>query len=108
MIHVVATIELADGQRNAFLEHFHRLVPLVHEEQGCIEYGPTIDQATEIGAQGPARDNVVTVMEKWESLEALEAHLVAPHMVEYRGHVQELVKQTTIQVLSPVDPPNHA
>ena len=72
MIHVVATIQLAAGQRDNFLEHFHRLVPLVHAEEGCIEYGPTVDLETEISAQGPTREDVVTVMEKWESLEALQ------------------------------------
>ncbi len=108
MIHVVATIELAAGQREAFLEHFHRLVPLVHAEAGCLEYGPAIDLETEIAAQGAVREDVVTVMEKWESLASLEAHLVAPHMIEYRSHVQDLVQQTTIQVLSPVDSPSDA
>ena len=108
MIHVVATIQLADGQRDQFLEHFHQLVPLVHQEQGCIEYGPTVDLETDIGAQDPVREQVVTVMEKWESLAALQAHLVAPHMLEYRARVKELVQETKIQVLTPVTPVNDA
>ena len=108
MIHVVATIQLTAGQRDNFLEHFHRLVPLVHAEEGCIEYGPTVDLETDISAQGPARPDVVTVMEKWESLEALQAHLVAPHMLEYREGVKDLVQETIIQVLTPVAPPNDA
>ena len=108
MIHVVATIELAAGQRNSFLKHFHQLVPLVHQEQGCIEYGPTVDLETDIAAQGPTRENVVTVMEKWESLEALQAHLMAPHMLEYRGRVKDLVQETAIQVLAPVPSSNNA
>lgn len=102
MIHVVATIQLAEGQRDSFLEHFHQLVPLVHQEQGCIEYGPTVDLETGLDAQGPLREDVVTVMEKWESLESLQAHLVAPHMLEYRVRVKELVQETAIQVLAPV------
>ena len=53
MIHVVATIQLAAGQRDNFLEHFHRLVPLVHAEEGCIEYGPTVDLETDISAEKP-------------------------------------------------------
>ena len=47
-------------------------------------------------------------MEKWESLEALQAHLVAPHMLEYREGVKDLVQETIIQVLTPVAPPNDA
>ena len=101
MIHVIAAIEVAEGKRDAFLEEFRQLVPLVHEEQGCLEYGPTIDFETNLPAQGGVRENVVTVVEKWESIEALEAHLVAPHMVDYRGRVKEMVVSTKLQVLQP-------
>ena len=43
MIHVIATIDLVEGQRAAFLKEFHALVPLVRAEAGCLEYGPAID-----------------------------------------------------------------
>ena len=101
MIHVIAAIELVEGKRDAFLEEFRKLVPLVHDEQGCLEYGPTIDFETNLPAQDGVRPNVVTVVEKWESIEALEAHLVAPHMVDYRGRVKEMVVDTKLQVLQP-------
>lgn len=101
MIYVIATINLADGAREAFLKHFHDVTPAVREEDGCLEYGPTVDVETSIPAQGDLRPNTVTVVERWESLEALEAHLVAPHMVEYRGKVKDLVQSVTLQVLQP-------
>ena len=101
MIHVIATIELAEGRRDDFLQIFHELVPKVHEEPGCIEYAPTVDVETNIPSQGPARADVVTVVEQWESIEALEAHLMAPHMLEYRQRVTEMVVRTTLQVLEP-------
>jgi quinol monooxygenase YgiN len=102
MIHVIATIELHAGKREAFLAEFHKIVAPVRAEVGCIEYGPTIDVAgTGIAAQLPLRENVVTVVEKWESLQALQAHLVAPHMLEYRPRVKDLVASVKIQVLQP-------
>ena len=101
MIHVIATIELAPGKRRAFLDEFARLVPLVLDEAGCIEYGPTVDVDTGLPAQGPPRDNTVTVVEKWESLEHLEDHLAAPHMLEYRKRVKEMVLGTSLQILRP-------
>lgn len=64
MIHVIATIELAPGKREAFLTEFRKLVPLVHQEAGCLDYGPTIDVASGIAAQAPPRNDVVTVVEK--------------------------------------------
>ena len=101
MIHVIATIELGEGQRAAFLNEFRALVPKVRAEAGCLEYGPTVDVASGIAAQGAPRGNVVTVVEKWSDLAALKAHLVAPHMEEYRPRVKPLVRSTTLQILEP-------
>jgi quinol monooxygenase YgiN len=101
MIHVIATISLQPGSRAAFLQAFHELMPLVHEEVGCIEYGPAIDVDAGL-PNGPAlRDDVVVVVEKWESTAALRDHLQAPHMTTYRAQVRELVISTQIQVLEP-------
>jgi quinol monooxygenase YgiN len=101
MIHVIATIELVEGQRDAFLKEFRALVPQVRAENGCLEYGPAVDVASGISALGPPRANVVTVIEKWNDLAALKAHLVAPHMEAYRPRVKHLVRSTTLQVLEP-------
>jgi quinol monooxygenase YgiN len=102
MIHVIATIDIADGKRDVLLAEFRKLVPLVRAEKGCIDYGPAVDLATGIAAQVPLRDNVVTVVERWESLDALRDHLQAPHMLEYRARVKDLVRGVKIQVLQPV------
>ena len=48
-----------------------------------------------------AIDNVVTVVEKWASVEALEAHLMAPHMLEYRKRVKPMVVGTSLEILEP-------
>lgn len=101
MIHVIATIELKPGTRAAFLREFLANVPAVLAENGCLDYGPTIDLATGLAAQPPARENVVTVVERWASLEALRAHLVAPHMQTYRVKVKDLVDRVTLHVLQP-------
>ncbi|QDT44634.1 putative quinol monooxygenase YgiN [Gimesia alba] len=101
MIFVIADIELAEGKQAAFLEAFHQLVPQVLAEEGCIEYGPAIDEDTDIAAQVKNGSQIVTVMEKWESVDALKTHLVAPHMTTYREQVADLVKGTTIKVLKP-------
>lgn len=101
MIYVIATIEIAPGRRDDFLAEFHRIVPLVRDEEGCHDYGPTVDVETNLDAQPDVREDVVTVVERWESLEHLEAHLIASHMIEYRGRVKEIVKGATLQVLEP-------
>ncbi len=102
MIHVLATIELADGKREEFLRELQQLAPRVRAEEGCIEYGPAVDLPTSLSAQTPPRENVVTVVEKWESIEALEAHLVAQHMLDYRARVKSIVTDTRLKILRPV------
>lgn len=101
MIHVIATIEVTAGRRDDLIAEMAKVVPLVQDEDGCLEYGPALDVETNIGAQPAVRQNVITMMEKWESLEALEQHLVAPHMMEYRERVKEMVQGVSIQVLEP-------
>ncbi len=101
MIFVIATIEVKPGKRDEFLAEFRKNMPNVHAEKGCIEYGPNVDLKTEMKAQIPLRENVVTIVEKWESLEALMAHAAAPHMTAYRAKVKDIVVGTTLQVLRP-------
>ena len=105
MIFVLATIELHPGRREDFLAEFHKIVPLVRKEEGCLLYTPTCDVPTSLSAQPPVRDNVAVIVEKWTSLEALTAHLSAPHMVAYRPKVKEMIVKTTLQVLEDVGQP---
>jgi quinol monooxygenase YgiN len=101
MIYVVATVTVAAGRREEVLAHFAHIVPMVREETGCLMYAPAVDLETNIDAQIPARSEVITVVEQWESLEALETHLMAPHMIEFRGAVQELVRSVSLQIVQP-------
>lgn len=101
MIYVVATIELAEGKRDDFLKRVRQLVPEVRGEQGCLEYGPAIDTSTGIKAQIPLQENVVVMVEKWQDVKSLEAHLTAPHMLKYREDVKGMVVKTQLRVLRP-------
>lgn len=102
MVHVIATIEVVDGKRDAFLQEFHKLVPQVYAESGCHEYAPFVDEDTDIPAQGGARGNVVTVLEKWRDVDSLTAHLGASHMGEFRKRIKDLVKEVKLQILKQV------
>jgi quinol monooxygenase YgiN len=101
MIHVIATIRTVSAGRDTLLTAFRELVPLVRAEPGCIEYETAVDLATPIRGTATVRDDVVTVIEKWESVAALEDHLAAPHMLKHRERVKELVTTVEIRVLSP-------
>lgn len=98
MISVIASIRVGEGKREAFLEIFNENVPMVRQEEGCIEYFPAIDIDAALGAQ-TLDEQVVTVLEKWQSLAALREHLAAPHMLAYREKVRDLVEEVSLKVL---------
>ena len=101
MIYVIATIDLKDGCKEAFLDIFHRNIPNVKAEKGCITYEPTVDVDSGLPIQIGMREDVVTIVEAWENLDALQAHLKMPHMEAYREEVKDLVNQVSLQVLKP-------
>ena len=98
MIHVIATIYVKEGAVSEFIAIFKSNVPAVLAEKGCVEYVPTVDLDTGLPPQD-VNSNVVTIVEKWDRLEDLRAHLVAPHMVAYQRKVKDLVEKVTIKVL---------
>jgi quinol monooxygenase YgiN len=101
MICVIATIEVGVGKREELLSLLRTLVPKVRAEQGCVEYAAMIDTPSGLSAQGPLRDNVVTILEKWESVAALKAHLKTIHMAEYFQASEELDLTMQLQILEP-------
>lgn len=100
MIHVLAVITTRPGQRAAVLEEFNRNAVHVRAEQGCIEYTPVVDADDAPGFHTPLGPETFVVLEKWASLEALEAHSRAPHMAAYAAAVRERIDTRVIHVLS--------
>ena len=101
MIHVVAKLTVDAARRDEFLNAFAELTPKVLAEEGCIAYGAAIDQPTSISVQELVGDAVVMVIEQWESVAALEAHLAAPHMTEFREATAAMSRGVSLQVLKP-------
>ncbi len=102
MIRVIASVELKTGTRETYLPHLLENVPRVRAEAGCLGYEAMVDADSGLPAQIGLRDNVVTIIEAWESLEALQAHLKTPHMLSYRQAVEDYVQSVSLQVLQPV------
>jgi len=98
MINVIASIHLKYGNLSEFIDIFKSNIPHVLEEKGCIEYIPTIDVVSGLPNQ-ELNDRVVTIIEKWESIEDLHAHLSTPHMLAYREKVQDMVEKISLKIL---------
>ena len=98
MVCVVVAIRVKDGKVSEFVRIFRENLPNVHAEDGCIEYFPALDVDSPLGIQDKDAQ-VVTILEKWESMAHLEAHSKAPHMVTYRERVKDLVEGMTAKVV---------
>lgn len=98
MITVLASISIKDGYKDTFISIFKANVANVLLEDGCIEYYPTIDFNSGLPPQQLA-PNMVTIIEKWRDLDALKAHLEAPHMISYKAEVADHVKSVSLKIL---------
>jgi quinol monooxygenase YgiN len=101
MVHVLAIITAKPGKRDEILAAFRANVPAVHAEDGCIEYGATIDTEGVGSLQTPYGADTFVAIEKWENLAALKAHAIAPHMAAYGAKTNDLIASRVIHVLSP-------
>ena len=98
MVHVIASIKVKAGKRKELLDLFKTNLPKVREEKGCIRYLPAVDIATGLPPQS-LDENMVTIIETWESVEALKNHLAAPHMAAFFEKEKPLVDGSTIKIL---------
>jgi quinol monooxygenase YgiN len=101
MIHVVAVITAKPGKREEILAAFRANVPAVRAERGCIEYGAAVDAENALPVQKKWGADTFLVIEKWESMQALQAHAAAPHMAAYAAKTRDLIASRVIHILSP-------
>ena len=98
MIHVIASVRVKSGKRDEFIDLFKSNLPKVRAEQGCIRYLPAIDFASGLPPQA-LDENVVTIIETWETMEALQNHLGTPHMAAFFEKEKTLVEGSTLKIL---------
>lgn len=70
MIRVVAKFPLQAGQMETFQKLAGELIDETRKEKGCAEY--TLSQSN-------SDENLVAILEAWESQDALNAHLQTEH-----------------------------
>lgn len=76
MNHSISSVVFIETKPNGAqqqIEAFSRLQPLVLAEKGCLQYELT---------QVVGEENHFVLLEKWASQADLDAHNIAPHMLE--------------------------
>jgi quinol monooxygenase YgiN len=98
MINVIASVHVKEGLLSEYLKLFKSNMPNVLAEKGCIEYMPAIDVASGFPPQ-ELNKNVVTIIEKWDSLEDLQAHMSTPHMRTFLDKEKDFVDKVSLKIL---------
>ena len=103
MIHVIVSTTIKPNKLDEYLDRARNLAPLVEAEAGCLRYEYTVDVASPLPTQEPVQADRVTLIEEWESLAHLEAHLQAPHMREHGPALGALRENSQIRVTRSID-----
>jgi len=90
MVHVIVTMRIRKGRMQDFLAACRELRPQVLREQGCLAYDYTRDVAPPRDPQQALDADRVTLIERWESMAALMAHMEAPHMKAFGPKMKDL------------------
>ena len=101
MIKVITTVELRPDALREFLDILEENIPKVKAEKGCLGYEPLVDVDSGLPIQGEVRQDTVTLIETWESLDVLGAHLRASHMAAFRKAAAGYVQSVNHQILQP-------
>jgi quinol monooxygenase YgiN len=98
MIYGVVTIRVKPGKMSEFVQFFKANAAIVEREKGCRRYMLTADVESGMPVQVIDGD-VVTLLEEWESMDAVREHLAAPHMAAYFEKEKKLVNDVAVRML---------
>ncbi len=98
MIHILVSMMVKEGCMKEFLALGEKLRREVLKEKGCHAYEYTREIASPLGIQEAVDSNRITLVERWDSLESLKAHMDAPHMKEFGPGMSELRTSVTARV----------
>jgi quinol monooxygenase YgiN len=89
---VTAVFHPVAGRKAELIDALRTSIPAVHREEGCRLY-----------AIHDAEDGTVTMIEQWDSAEALAAHSVGEAVKALRAAVSDLVSQpATVTKMTPL------
>lgn len=78
------------------------VVPTVRAEDGCRLYTLLKDATTDWDKPMRFGERTMWMLEKWDSIDALKAHLDTPHMKAFGPTVRQMRTASTFHVLEPV------
>ena len=102
MLNVVVTMMIKEGHLQDFLAVCAEVRPKVLKEPGCQAYDYYRDAPWPPAAPKPVESHRLTLLERWDSPAALQAHLDTPHMKGFASRVKDLRASVEVRVVEPV------
>ena len=102
MIMVIVISELHEGRTEEFLRACQELRPLVLAEKGCLKYEHTLEIPFPLGSDNAIDADRVTLVEMWESDDALRAHAQVLHGKAFAERVRPLRKSVSVSAFRSV------
>jgi quinol monooxygenase YgiN len=102
-VYVLCRFDLkSDADISDYVSKTLSVVPTVRAENGCQMY--TLLKDAETDWEKPMRfgERTLWMIEKWDSIEALKAHIDAPHMKAFGPTVRPMRSSGTFHVLQEV------
>lgn len=98
-VYVLCRFDLQPGKKDAYAEAVRTITDAVRHEKGCRFYSLVGDAETDMKNQMTFGPDVLWMVECWDSVDALKAHLAAPHMKAFGPKARTLRKSGTFHVL---------
>jgi len=92
MIFVIATLTLNPGMEEVLLKAAAPAIAATRQEEGCIGYDLHKSMTDE---------RTFVFVERWESREALSAHMQAPHFKVWRAAGAPAIASRRIEIITP-------
>ncbi len=92
MIYVIAELSIKPGSAEKAAAEARKAVAETNKEDGCIFY------QMHLNVSDPTK---LVVVERWESREALDAHLLTPHLKAWRAAGADFVTARKVEVIAP-------
>ena len=102
MLNLIVTMRIKPGHMDAFLAVCAELRPQVLREPGCRGYDYLRDVAVTLHRPTPVDPDCITLLERWDSIEALQAHMETPHMRAAGARLKDLRESVELRVTEPI------
>ena len=93
-----------ETSRAEYIAKTRAIIDTVRAEKGCCEYRLLGDAVTDWEKPQRFGERTLWMLEKWESIESLKAHLETPHMKAFGPKVRPFRSASTFHVLEDVAP----